>query len=79
MVSCPLTALRSLSLAAVARMPTATLRGSFACATTVNDLPGNQVKGQEIILQGHIELIPDFLTKTYGIPRKYIELKGLKK
>lgn len=48
----------------------------FACSTSVNDLPGKNNAGQEVILQGNvIEKLPDYLMANYGIPKKYFLVK----
>ncbi|KAF6250354.1 hypothetical protein COO60DRAFT_1576296 [Scenedesmus sp. NREL 46B-D3] len=48
----------------------------YACSTSVNDLPGKNNPGQEVILQGNvIEKLPDYLMATYGIPKKYFLVK----
>ena len=45
----------------------------FACSTTVNELPGKKQSGGEIVMQGHVEGVHEFLSKAYGIPRRYIK------
>ena len=45
----------------------------FACSTTVNELPGKKQSGGEIVMQGHVEGVHEFLAKAYGIPRRYIK------
>jgi len=44
----------------------------FACSTTVNELPGKH-QGKEVVIQGHVEGVVDFLSKQYGIPKKYFD------
>eukprot|EP00798_Chlamydomonas_sp_ICE-L_P017426 gene17427-23728_t len=47
----------------------------FACATTVTELPGKH-QGSEVVIQGTVlEKVADFLTKKYGIPKHYIDVK----
>ncbi|GAX73699.1 hypothetical protein CEUSTIGMA_g1151.t1 [Chlamydomonas eustigma] len=44
----------------------------FACSTSVNELPGKN-QGSEVLIQGHLEGVSEFLSKAYGVPKKFIK------
>ncbi len=46
----------------------------FACSTSVNELPGKG-QGSEVVIQGHLEGVADFLSRSYGVPKRYIDVK----
>lgn len=49
----------------------------FACSSTVQELPGKH-QGQEVVVQGNlVEKVADFLVSTYGVPKKYVQVKKL--
>ncbi len=48
----------------------------FACSSTVVELPGKGA-GHEVVIQGNvIEEVADWVIKTYGVPKKYFQVKN---
>jgi len=51
------------------------LKLKLGCTTAVLKLPGNNVKEQEVLLQGHcVNEVVDYLGKVYAIDKKWIVL-----
>ena len=47
----------------------------YACSTTVTELPGRN-QGSEVVIQGTvIEKLGDFLVTSFGIPKRFVEVK----
>ena len=52
------------------------LKIKLGCTTAVLKLPGNNVKDQEVLLQGHcVQEVVDYLRDVYCIDKQWIELK----
>lgn len=52
------------------------LKVKLGCTTAVLKLPGNNVKDQEVLLQGHcVQEVCDYLRDVYCIDKQWIELK----
>jgi translation initiation factor 1 (eIF-1/SUI1) len=52
------------------------LKKKLNCTTSVEKLPGNNVKDKVMQLQGHAhQEIIEYLQKEYNIDKKYIDLK----
>ena len=52
------------------------LKIKLGCTTAVLKLPGNNVKDQEVLLQGHcVNEVLEYLKNVYCIDQQWIELK----
>lgn len=52
------------------------LKVKLGCTTAVLKLPGNNVKDQEVLLQGHcVTEVLEYLKNVYSIDQQWIELK----
>ena len=52
------------------------LKVKLGCTTAVLKLPGNNVKDQEVLLQGHcVSEVLEYLKNVYSIDQQWIELK----
>jgi len=51
------------------------LKIKVGCTTAVLKLPGNNVKEQEVVLQGHcVNEVVDYLREAYCVDRQWIDL-----
>ena len=51
------------------------LKIKLGCTTAVLKLPGNNVKEEEIVLQGHcVNEVVDYLRDAYAVDRQWIDL-----
>ena len=52
------------------------LKVKLGCTTAVLKLPGNNVKEQEVLLQGHcVNEVADYLRDVYCIDKEWIDFK----